>query len=431
MVPTDIESFYDHNQPIIDFLLDNFTKKWRPDASASALPDDALIALAGAPAFQAISAAASRPNMFVATGNMTHESQHSNFLAWLLSPRENHGFGTDVLRALFPIFARSRAEDIVVLREHVADLFEDEVTGDQDSGPRGSRPDVLVYDPVARAITVIEVKFNAKEGYRQLARYFTWATRHFSSYHKDAQAWQQQLVFLTRRIPDGVDEDGAGSEFAMTNLDYEMLSKKLLQFASRGAKGSGAVQDYIDFLALHDRPLESIHTEGAQLLVLQHESALRALHRRRHALRREAFLALSPDFAALGWEVDTAALAKNTTKVSLRYLPRDRDTACWHSECSELKWEMGVFVNDKVTPAFTGKLRVRSATRRAEWLARLGRVAINTAHDERVLTVKLALPIQQRPFPLTTHTLPQLVDHLRVRLRTRVAEHVENIRITQ
>ena len=61
-------------------------------------------------------------------------------------------------------------------------------------------------------------------------------------------------------------------------------------------------------------------------------------------------------------------------------------------------------------------------------MTRLGQVVSNSDHKKRVLTVKLALPAQQRPFPLTTHTLPMLVDHLRVRLRTQVAEHVQRIR---
>ncbi|QJR05691.1 PD-(D/E)XK nuclease family protein (plasmid) [Sphingobium yanoikuyae] len=420
-----IKLFYDNNQPAIDFLLDNFAK-WQPDSIASAAPDGALAALAGDPAFQAIAAATVRPNMFVATGNMTRESHHSNFLAWLLSPRENHGFGTDILRTLFPIFEHSRAEDIVVLREHVADLFEDEETAEKASGPRGSRPDVLVYDPVARAIAVIEVKFAAKEGDRQLERYFTWATRHFASYHGDARGWEQQLVFLTRRIPEAANCDSTGDSLVVTNLVYETLSKQLAPFAHSGAAGASAVQDYIDFLALHACPLESIHSKGATSLVVEHEPVLRALHRRRHALRREALGALAPDLAALGWVIDAAALATNTTKVRLQYLPADRDSSCWHAECGELEWGMGVFVNGP--PALTGELRAASSARRAQWVTRLGQVVSNSDHKKRVLTVKLALPAQQRPFPLTTHTLPMLVDHLRVRLRTQVAEHVQRIR---
>lgn len=422
-----IETFYDTHQPVIDFLLDNFTK-WKPDALLPTAVDDALVDLAGDPAFQVIAAATTRPNMFVATGNMTRESHHSNFLAWLLSPRENHGFGADVLCALFPIFARSRPENIVVLREHVADLFEEEETAELASGPRGSRPDMLIYDPVERAIAVVEVKFSAKEGDRQLERYFKWATRHFASYHGDTQAWAQQLVFLTLRLPDEASGDNGGRGFTVTNLVYEELSKQLAPFAQRDALGASAVQDYIDFLALHACPLESIHTDGATLLVSRHEPALRALHRRRHTLRREALHALAPDLAALGWVIDADALATNTSNIRLQYLPVDQDAKVWHDECGELVWGMGVFV--KGPPALTGELRAASSERRAQWVTRLGKKVTNSGHARRVLTVKLALPAQQRPFPLTTHTLPVLVNHLRARLRNQVAGHVERIRLS-
>ncbi len=420
-----LNKFYDDNQPTIDFLLDKFAT-WKLDAVTPVMLDGTLTDLAGDPAFQIIATAMTRPNMFVATGNMARESHHSNFLAWLLSPRENHGFGADILRTLFPIFASSRSEDIVVLREHVADLFEDEENAEKASGPRGSRPDMLIYDPVARAVAVVEVKFSAKEGDRQLERYFQWAKRHFASYHDDDAAWAQQLVFLTREMPRNKTGDDKRAECFVTNLVYEELSRQLVPFAQSGAAGAGAVQDYLDFLAFHGCPLDGIHTDAATSLVSRHEPALLALHRRRHALRREALQALAPDLAQLGWTIDEKALATNTQDVRLRYLPcANQGSSHWHEECSELLWSMRVFVNGP--PVIIGDLKTMSPERRTKWVERLGKKPGNPKHKKRVLTVKLALPAQQRPFPLTTHSLPQLVDHMRVRLRNQVADHIGRI----
>lgn len=422
-----LNHFYDKNQAAIDFILDTFSK-WKPDAVAAAASDDALRDLADDPAFQGIAAATTRPNMFVATGNMTRESHHSNFLAWLLSPRESHGFEANVLRTLFPIFTKSCPEDIVVLREHVADLFDDEESAEQTNGPRGSRPDMLIYDPVARAVAVVEVKFSAKEGDRQLERYFQWAKRHFAAYHDDDAEWTQQLVFLTRGKAKPKTEDGGNPrEFSVTNLSYDELSKELVPFAQGQAAGAGAVQDYLDFLAIYGCPLESIYTADAKSLLSRHEPALQALHRRRHALRREALQALAPDLAELGWAIDDEALATNTQDVRLQYLHRaDQDSCHWHTECDELIWTMRVFVDGP--PVIIGDLRSVSPECRIKWVERLGMEAGNPERKKRVLTVKLALPAQQRPFPLTTHNLPQLVDHLRVRLRNQVAGHIGHIR---
>ncbi len=87
---------------------------------------------------------------------------------------------------------------------------------------------------------------------------------------------------------------------------------------------------------------------------------------------------------------------------------------------------MRVFVDGP--PVIIGDLRSVSPECRIKWVERLGREAGNPERKKRVLTVKLALPAQQRPFPLTTHNLPQLVDHVRVRLRNQVAGHIGRIR---
>jgi hypothetical protein len=39
-------------------------------------------------------------NLFVALGAVTAELRHSSFLAWLLDPNENHGFGDILVKRL-------------------------------------------------------------------------------------------------------------------------------------------------------------------------------------------------------------------------------------------------------------------------------------------------------------------------------------------
>lgn len=100
-------------------------------------------------------------NPFSILGIENYEIRHSNVLAWLLDPRENHGFGDSILKKILAqiLLHNEHLEDksTNVLNIHLADLNDATVAREE------FNIDILVVSKRHKLVLLIENKINAKE----------------------------------------------------------------------------------------------------------------------------------------------------------------------------------------------------------------------------------------------------------------------------
>lgn len=92
-----------------------------------------------------------------------HEIRHSNVLAWLLSPAENHGLGDIILRKLMDKLRRTNGVNEVPYQEKD---FSDTVVERE-----WRNIDIVAISEKNKFVLVIENKIRSKEGQNQLAKY--------------------------------------------------------------------------------------------------------------------------------------------------------------------------------------------------------------------------------------------------------------------
>ncbi|UBZ07249.1 PD-(D/E)XK nuclease family protein [Salegentibacter mishustinae] len=86
------------------------------------------LALLKNPIFDKLSIETKKPNIFRALGVSDYEIRHSNFLAWLLDPHENHGLGDIILKKfLQDILINEKAQDISIISIANLDISKVEV----------------------------------------------------------------------------------------------------------------------------------------------------------------------------------------------------------------------------------------------------------------------------------------------------------------
>ncbi|WP_065847295.1 PD-(D/E)XK nuclease family protein [Sphingobium sp. Ndbn-10] len=456
-----LSQFYTRYQPVLDFLIEG-----DPASSKSLKIVDesggqaAVDRLAASEDFQILASQLMAANPFAAMGRLTDEVRHSNFLAYLLTPWQTHGYGTDVLFGLCPAFRGTAStppsdpKDIIVLREHVGDEFA--VVFDQAiaSRDRPGRPDLIVYDPILRRLAIIELKIGSAEGPAQRRRYRQWATEFFAKYYSEGPSWQCNFVFLAKdadaatTVAEGMMnarpfEIATGGSFesdihedsVWTMAHYghvtQVLSSVIDQSPPRA--GDQLVKDYLAFLGEHVCPSQGLFSPIVQNLVAEHQTALDAVRQERRKLRQEVITALQPAFEDLGLQITEMNNGHFTgnpyNAVSLSYVRSDDgDLVGWGADATELTWQFSVFVKGSGT-ALCAELEKADVTRRGTWSERFRYKAQRESAGKRVLTIKLPMPIQQKPYPLTRANLPFLVEHLRMRLRTKAKLHIDQARL--
>jgi len=105
-------------------------------------------------------------NLFEAIGAVRQELRHSDFLAFLLDPRQNHGLDDVFLKQLLKqALIGAHNAPLGAVDIDVADMRSAEVWRER------KRIDIFVHDPVNRFVCVIENKIGTKEHSNQLQRY--------------------------------------------------------------------------------------------------------------------------------------------------------------------------------------------------------------------------------------------------------------------
>lgn len=142
-------------------------------------------------------------NLFDILGIARTEIRHSNVLAWLMDPNENHGLGDAVLRGFVQYAVIAGCFDGVGLDVLLADLH----------GCRVEREchgiDILVHSPSERVALCMENKIDSSEHDNQLLRYHKTLEEAFPDY-------RIAYLFLT---PDGASSSDPDNWKAMSYQD--------------------------------------------------------------------------------------------------------------------------------------------------------------------------------------------------------------------
>lgn len=159
----------------------------------------------------------SQVDFFRSLGLDDKEDFHSNFLAWLISPKESHGLGSYFLQTLLRslgwrrVIASGAVGRTTVTREHGISLSDE--TG---------RLDIRILNEDSKFVCAIENKVWSPESGSQLAFYRKALEAHFSGY-------RIERVFLTPAgaLPEDPEEQAHWSR--MTYKDILGLVERTLQ----------------------------------------------------------------------------------------------------------------------------------------------------------------------------------------------------------
>jgi hypothetical protein len=152
-------------------------------------------------------------NIFEALGVARQELRHSDFLAFVLDPRQPHGLGDRFLKRFLQCALHGPAEMLPVSPVEIELMSLDHMVPYREL----RNIDILLLDEDQRIAVIIENKIGSGEHSNQLARYL-------ESVRRDYAEWRVIPVFLT---PDGA----APSDLTYLAIDYGAVSKIILSLA--------------------------------------------------------------------------------------------------------------------------------------------------------------------------------------------------------
>lgn len=203
-------------------------------------------------------------NVFETLGIINAEIRHSNVLAWLLNPNENHGLGDFFIKKLIQsIFYNSGN----ALKNTSFDLFKISLMDYNDFFVRREwrNIDLLAVSETNKLILIIENKIWSKESSNQLKKYYQIANEEFPNYEK-------VFIYLTPHGDSPSDEDN------WMIMDYNCILENLqkaidLKHETIGASVKTFLEQYMVILRRYivgDSELENICRE----IYYKHQKAL-------------------------------------------------------------------------------------------------------------------------------------------------------------
>jgi PD-(D/E)XK nuclease superfamily len=159
------------------------------------------------PDFEMLELAMREVNIFRALAIERQEIRHSNFFAFLLDPRENHGLGDILLRKfLRDIFADTRAQNRTLFDADLLDFRQADVRREW------RNIDILIELP--DDVIAVENKVDSTEHTKQLSRYKAIIDLEFSAKRK-------HFVYLT---PFGADATESEDQAVYINYSYSQIA---------------------------------------------------------------------------------------------------------------------------------------------------------------------------------------------------------------
>ena len=209
-------------------------------------------------------------NIFEAVGMVRQEIRHSNFLAWLLNPAQNHGLGDSFMRGLLlktSVKARMSGieKTISPVDVDVWDLTETEIRREW------RNIDITLLDESHKFVCVIENKVHASEHSNQLERYRTAVVREFPDYTR-----HYVLLNVT-------GEEPSDSEYVGVTYDEvcDVIERLLKMRASTiGADVATALSHYVTMIRRRVMPDREIQ-ELCRRIYSKHRAALDLIYEHR------------------------------------------------------------------------------------------------------------------------------------------------------
>lgn len=165
--------------------------------------------------------AKSRFNIFKVLKLDNHEIRHSNFLAWLLNPKANHGFEELFLKEFLTV---------ALNKENIIKDFSDIIIDTEYLTNAGRRIDIIMHSEKSKFVCVIENKYGSDEHDEQCKHYKDFIENHskFRNYGKE----NQYYIFLDINMPS---EDQLQNELScykpVTYKDVDKILCELLKSA--------------------------------------------------------------------------------------------------------------------------------------------------------------------------------------------------------
>lgn len=213
-------------------------------------------------------------NLFEAIGVIRQELRHSDFLAFLLDPQQNHGLGDALLKRMlqFVLLAdRSTSAPVTPIDLDVWSLNGAIVRREwQDI-------DIIITDELHRLVVIIENKINSDEHSDQLSRYL-------KRVRDEYPGWNVICLYLT---PDGE----LPTDDAYLAVDYGLLCKLIETLVKNRASTLGTdvltvINHYTQMLRrhiVHDTEIDKLCLRIYQ----KHKRALDLIYERRPDRQRE------------------------------------------------------------------------------------------------------------------------------------------------
>lgn len=245
-------------------------------------------------------------NIFEAIGAIRHELRHSELLAFLLDPNENHGLGDAFLRRfLQKAIAHASPPLLSPIDLDVWDF--DEV----DIRREWSNIDILILDRRNHVAVIVENKVGSAEHSDQLGRYWTRVEREVPGYCIIG-------LFLT---PDRID----ASDARYVAIDYGLVADIVSRFAATHESTMGpdvrlVLNHYVQMLRRHIVSDPKI-VELCQKLYRKHRRALDLIFQHRPDPRSGPMREVFEDFI----RESPALTGDDSTRTYLRFTPTQWD----------------------------------------------------------------------------------------------------------
>jgi thiamine phosphate synthase YjbQ (UPF0047 family) len=246
-------------------------------------------------------------NIFEAIGAVRQELRHSDFLAYLLDPHQNHGLGDAFIKKLLQkalLLISDIPVPITLIDLDTWDLEEMEVLREWRS------IDILLKDARHQLVVAIENKVDAQEHSGQLQRYRQTLTQHFPG-------WKVLGLFLT---PDGA----IPSDDLFIPIDYGSVASLIDRLAEARASTLG-----------HDaRTLMIRYTETLRRHIVDESDVARLCQRiyRKHKQAIDLIIEHRPDLQATIREYLESLIRRSerfvldeSTKTAIRFVPKHWD----------------------------------------------------------------------------------------------------------
>ena len=245
-------------------------------------------------------------NLFEALGVVRQELRHSDFLGFLLDPRQPHGLG-DAFLTLFlrKVLQSSDLEALPFSATDVTlwDLAETEVRREW------RNIDLLMLNRTHRLVIILENKIGTSEHSNQLQRYREIATREF-------EGWQLAGIYLT---PDGEMPSEPSFIPCSYALVLEAINTLLEGGASIGEEVRAAIRHYGQLLQRHvvsDSEIAAL----CQRIYQRHKRALDLIYE-----HRPDRVGIVQQFLREAVENDAGLALDQSSKSSVRFAPVDWD----------------------------------------------------------------------------------------------------------